>query len=85
MTTVTVHQAKTHLSRLIAEVLAGHEVVIAPRGKEPMVKLVPVTPVAKPKRVSGRLQVPGAAGVLDHGFWDPLPDDALALWNGEGD
>ena len=86
MTTVTVHQAKTHLSRLIAEVLAGHEVVIAPRGKEPMVKLVPVTPVAKPKRVMGRLAHTLSSpnkDPLEDGFWDPLPDDELALWEGE--
>ena len=42
MTVVTIHEAKTNLSRLIARVLAGEEVTIA-RGKEPVVKLMPVT------------------------------------------
>lgn len=37
--TVSVHEAKTHLSRLIERVLAGEEVVIA-RNKEPVVRLV---------------------------------------------
>lgn len=79
MTTFTVHEAKTHLSKLIAKVLAGEEVIIA-RGKEPAVKMVPVEPV-KPERKPGRLK--GKISVPDS-FFDPLPDDELALWNGEG-
>ena len=39
MTIVTVHKAKTNLSKLIADVLAGGEVVIA-RGAMPVVRLV---------------------------------------------
>lgn len=79
MTTVTVHEAKTNLSRLIAAVLAGEEVVIA-RGKVPAVKLVRVEP--KPKRVPGLLK-----GKIELGpeFFEPLPDDELALWEGQGD
>ena len=38
---VGVHQAKTHLSRLIARVEAGEEIVIM-RGREPVARLVPV-------------------------------------------
>lgn len=56
---VTIHEAKTHLSRLIREALAGEEVIIA-RGKEPLVKLV-VLPEAQPKRRIG-----GAKGVIQH-------------------
>jgi prevent-host-death family protein len=77
---VKVHQAKTQLSKLIAAALAGEEVVIA-RGNEPVVKLTPVAPVKK-KRVPGRLK--GKIAFSDT-FFDPLPDDELALWNGEGD
>ena len=85
MSTVTVHEAKTHLSRLIKQVLAGEEVLIAPRGRAPVVKLVMVEPAVKPKRVLGRLAhlVPAGDDPLAHGFWDPLPEDELALWNGE--
>lgn len=79
MTAVSIHEAKTHLSRLIARVLAGEEVTIA-RGKEPVVKLMPVKEVTKPKRVLGTLK--GTID-LDAGFWDPLPEEDLALWNGE--
>jgi prevent-host-death family protein len=38
---VDIHEAKTHLSRLIQEALEGEEIVIA-RGNEPLVRLVPV-------------------------------------------
>lgn len=51
---VTVHAAKTHLSRLLKRVEKGEEIVIA-RGAKPVAKLVPVTPPeATKKRVLGR-------------------------------
>jgi prevent-host-death family protein len=50
----TVHQAKTNLSKLIRKACSGEEVVIA-RGKEPVVKLVPL-PSGQKKRVPGRLK-----------------------------
>lgn len=46
MSTVTVHEAKTHLSRLIRRALEGEEIVIS-RGKDPLVRLVPIK---KPRR-----------------------------------
>ena len=78
-TVMTVADAKTHLSRLIAEAEAGGEVVIA-RGSTPSVKLVPVEPKNKP--VFGALK-----GIVsfDETFWEPLPEEELRLWNGEGD
>jgi prevent-host-death family protein len=78
---VKVHQAKTQLSKLIAAALAGEEVVIA-RGSEPVVKIVPVQPAPRKRRVAGRLKGKIA---FSESFFDPLPDDELALWNGEGD
>ncbi|MBP7583849.1 MAG: type II toxin-antitoxin system prevent-host-death family antitoxin [Spirochaetes bacterium] len=39
MKKVTIHEAKTHLSRLIRNALAGEEVIIA-RGSKPLVKLM---------------------------------------------
>lgn len=50
---VNMHEAKTHLSKLVARVEAGEEVVIG-RGGKPVAKLVPVDP--KPKRIPGRLK-----------------------------
>ena len=43
----TVHQAKTHLSRLLKEAEAGKEVVVM-RGKKPVAKIVAIDPPAKP-------------------------------------
>jgi prevent-host-death family protein len=51
MKIVNVHEAKTHLSRLIEEALAGEEIVIA-RGNEPVVRLVLVES-ARPQRALG--------------------------------
>jgi prevent-host-death family protein len=51
MAQVTIHQAKTHLSRLIRKALAGEEVVIANRDK-PVVKLTVVSG-GKPRRRCG--------------------------------
>jgi antitoxin (DNA-binding transcriptional repressor) of toxin-antitoxin stability system len=80
MKPVTVHAAKTHLSRLIARACAGEDVVIA-RGKTPVVRLVPVAAGAMP----GKARVPGALkGLikLDDAFFEPLPEEELALWEG---
>lgn len=41
MRTVNVHEAKTHLSALLADVAAGEEIVIARAGK-PIARLLPV-------------------------------------------
>ena len=48
---VTVHEAKTHLSRLIEAVLAGEEVIIARRDR-PVVRLERFVP-AGPDRMAG--------------------------------
>jgi prevent-host-death family protein len=45
--TVNIHEAKTHLSRLVEQAAKGHEFVIAKAGK-PMVRVVPIeAPPAK--------------------------------------
>ncbi|UAK25083.1 type II toxin-antitoxin system Phd/YefM family antitoxin [Sphingomonas nostoxanthinifaciens] len=77
MTIFTVHEAKTNLSKLIAEAIAGGEVVIA-RGAVPAVRLVPVN--APGKRRFGALRDRIA---IDARFEDPLPDDELSAWGGE--
>jgi prevent-host-death family protein len=71
----SVHDAKTNLSRLIAEALAGGEVVIA-RGNVPVVRLVPVSP--RGRRCFGALK--GKIAV-DARFDEPLPEDELGGWN----
>lgn len=80
MTTVTIHQAKTNLSKLIARVLEGEEVTIA-RGKEDVVKLVPVKPLPKKKRELGWLahQGPPEKDIIGDAFWEPLSDEEAGL------
>jgi prevent-host-death family protein len=81
VTTVTIHQAKTQLSKLIAKVEAGEEVVIL-RGKKPVAKLTAAGP-RKRKLTFGCLKgkIPP---IPDAFFFDPLPEEELRLWEGEG-
>lgn len=76
MAKFTVHQAKTNLSRLIAEVLAGGEVVIA-KSHEPVVKLVPLKPLRKRRKLGS---MKGAISIGPE-FFEPLPDSEIAAWN----
>jgi prevent-host-death family protein len=74
MAEVNVHEAKTHLSRLLLRVAGGEEIVIARAGK-PVARLVPIEP--KPQRVIG--QDDGLFEVPDD-FDAPLPGEVLALF-----
>ena len=80
MTKVTIHQAKTNLSRLIAEVAEGGEVVIL-KGKTPVARLLPIDPPSRARKRGawkGRIEIADA-------FFDPLPEDELAAWEGGND
>jgi prevent-host-death family protein len=46
METVTIHRAKTDLSRLIKKACRGEEIIIV-RGKQPVVRLVPLPAARK--------------------------------------
>jgi prevent-host-death family protein len=75
--TVTIHQAKTHLSRLLQQVEAGEEVVVC-RGKLPVAKIVPSSPsqASRPKvgkATSKRFDIPADA-------FAPLGDEELKQW-----
>ncbi|MEN2787725.1 type II toxin-antitoxin system Phd/YefM family antitoxin [Sphingomonas qilianensis] len=78
-TTVKMHDAKTHLSSLVARAVAGEEIIIA-RGDAPQVKLTPIAPATKPNRVPGALK--GKISIPD-GFFDPMTEEELALWEGK--
>ncbi len=69
MTKVTIHVAKTNLSKLIAKVEAGEEVIIC-RGNKEVARLAPVNGVKSADRKPGRLK-----GLIewDDRFFDPLP------------
>lgn len=72
---ISIHEAKTHLSRLIERAEAGEEVVIA-RGKTPVVRLVPLATPTVERRFGA---MKGKAKV-SRAFFDPLPADELAAW-----
>lgn len=78
--TVNVHEAKTHFSRLLERAHAGEEIVLAKAGK-PYAKLVPYETPQPRKRVAGGLRVTGE--IPDSVWFDPLPEDELALWEGK--
>ncbi len=74
---VNIHEAKTHLSRLLQRVAGGEEITIA-RAGVPVARLVAVEPPRTPRPMGmdrGKLHVP-------EDFNDPLPDDLLALFEG---
>ena len=77
MVTVNVHEAKTHLSRLLAQVEAGEEVIIARNGK-PVAQLVRCKKRGKrqPGSMAGLFTVPDS-------FFDPLSEEELAAWEGK--
>ncbi len=84
MATIKLHAAKTNLSKLVKRVEAGEEIVIA-RGNKPVARLVPIEAASQSSEASeplgygmleGKLQLP------DSFFFDPLPEDELALWYG---
>jgi prevent-host-death family protein len=75
METITIHKAKTELSRLIERACRGEEIVIA-RGKTPVVRLVAIgetTGVRKPGALRGKLKVGPE-------FFLPLPPEELEGW-----
>ena len=74
MPTVDVHEAKTHLSRLLGQVEAGDEVVIARNGK-PVARLVSYAPSGRPRFGSWKDRI-----TVDDSFFNPLPDEELAAW-----
>lgn len=78
MKSVNVHEAKTHLSRLLEDVASGTEITIAKAGK-PIARLVPIANAA-PKRVPGFLR--GRIRIADD-FDAPLPEDVQAEFEGD--
>ncbi len=75
----TVHEAKTHFSKLLAQVAAGEEVIITSgRARKHIAKVI-ATQASPGKRVGFAPDWPQP----DAAFFEPLPDDELAFWDGE--
>jgi prevent-host-death family protein len=73
METITIHKAKTQLSKLIEKACQGEEIIIA-RGKTPVVKLVPLPSVPAGRRVPGAWK--GKISYAADAF-DPLTDQEM--------
>ncbi|CAN5123635.1 type II toxin-antitoxin system prevent-host-death family antitoxin [soil metagenome] len=76
MSTVNIHEAKTHLSRLLRRVAAGEEIVIA-RAGDPIARLVPLRP-------SGRRELGRDRGAftVPEDFDEPLPPEIIEAFEG---
>lgn len=79
MKMVNVHKAKTELSKLLAEIEAGEEIIIARHGK-PVARMVPIQSPSKMVRVPGMLS--HFTAIPDGFFFDPLPQEELNAWEG---
>jgi antitoxin (DNA-binding transcriptional repressor) of toxin-antitoxin stability system len=78
MKTITTHEAKTHLSRYLAEVEEGEEFIIA-RGKHAVARLVPMTePEQKPRPKVGEIE--GEPFEFPASAFAPLTEDELKEW-----
>ena len=76
MEIVNIHQAKTHLSRLLERVVGGEEIVIAKNGR-PIAKVVPIGDQPRqPGRLKGRIEV-------FSNLEDPLPEEVIAAFQGD--
>ena len=73
---VNVHDAKTHLSRLLDRVYAGEEIILAKGGK-PYARLVPIE-ASFDERRPGRFK-----GRIGPEFFEPLPDAELDDWESQ--
>lgn len=76
---VNVHEAKTHLSKLLDRAHAGEEITIAKAGK-PYARLVKIEDEPPVKRQPGGWPVTGP--IPDSVWFDPLPEEELAAWEG---
>jgi prevent-host-death family protein len=82
MVKATMFEAKSNLSELVKKAQQGEIVIITSgRKKTPVARLEPIVAVKK-KRL-GALYDPNF--VLTDAFWEPLPEEELKLWNGEGE
>jgi prevent-host-death family protein len=73
MPIVNIHDAKTHLSRILSRVEGGEEIIIAKAGR-PVARIVPLKDKTK-KRIPGTAK--GRITIMKD-FFSPLPDDILA-------
>lgn len=83
MQEVSMFEAKTHFSKLVKLANQGEEIVVTSgRQRKPVARIIAAEPVEKKGRVPGMFK---GAFELGPGFFEPLPEEELRLWNGEGE
>ena len=75
---VNLHEAKTHLSRLVDKAAAGEEIIIGKAGR-PMARLVPYVEQREPRR-PGALK--GKVRIADD--FDATPEWLIDAFEGKG-
>jgi prevent-host-death family protein len=81
MIQASIFEAKTNLSQLVKEVQKGEIVTITSgRSRTPVARLEPIKPTRK--RRLGALET--SEFVLPDTFFEPLPEEELKLWSGDG-
>jgi prevent-host-death family protein len=79
MIKVNIHEAKTHLSHYLDEVQKGEKILLCKRN-QPIAEIRPIAPASKSRRPIGLaktvFQVPDT-------FFEELPEETVALFNGE--
>jgi antitoxin (DNA-binding transcriptional repressor) of toxin-antitoxin stability system len=79
MKQVNMHDAKTHLSRYLAELAPGETLILCNRN-EPVAEL---RLLAKQTQVEPKIGVAAGRFVVPDSFFEPLPDELLKAFNGE--
>ncbi|PVM91855.1 type II toxin-antitoxin system Phd/YefM family antitoxin [Caulobacter endophyticus] len=82
MRTVNIHEAKTHLSRLVEQAADGEAFIIAKAGK-PMVKVVPLQAEERP--AARRIGFMDGEGMVPDDFDTMFADEIVAMFEGEDD
>jgi len=79
MIRLNVHEAKTHLSRYLARLVEGERILLCKRNV-PVAEILPLKPARTGRRpvglAKGRFDVPTE-------FFEPLPEDLLAAFEGK--
>jgi prevent-host-death family protein len=78
--TVNIHEAKTHLSRLLERAAKGESITIAKAGK-PMAKLVPLEET--PRKAVQRIGFMAGEGVIPDDIKTPFKDEIEDLFYGK--
>ena len=80
MIKLNIHQAKTHLSRYLARLKPGEVIQLCKRNV-PIAEIRPLPAAAHKRRplglAKGKIQIHSS-------FFDPLPDDIVAAFEGRG-